>query len=322
MLTLFQIDQNRLTSAVITEEPRSLPYNTLWLDLFHPTKEEERLIEKWLSVEVPTREEMQEIEVSSRLYVEKGALVMNLPILDKSSAQVPESTTVTFVLAGNRLVTLRYADPKPLSQFVERISRQPTMFNSGEQILMGLLEQIADRLADILEGATANLETLSHKILQTGAPSNNGMDFKEILRDIGHVGDIATKAKDSLLNLNRLVLFLTNQSEIKKDSKTRLDTLRRDVASIDEHATFLSEKVSFTLDATLGLINIEQNNIIKIFSIAAAGFLPPMLIASIYGMNFHAMPELSWQHGYPFALFLMILSAALPYLYFKRKKWV
>lgn len=322
MLTLYLTDQGHLTQKVITEELKFLPPSALWLDLFHPTKEEERTIEKLFGINVPTREEMHEIEASSRLYIEKGAAFMTVPVLDKSTTQMPESTAITFILANNRLVTLRYADPLPFSLFVERMSRQSSMISSGEQILMGLLDQIADRLADILEGATANLENLSHGVFHSNGAAGNGIDFKDVLRHIGHVGDLASKAKDSLLNLNRLVLFLTAQPDIKKDSKAKLDTLRRDVASIDEHTTFLSAKVSFTLDATLGLINIEQNNIIKIFSIAAAGFLPPMLIASIYGMNFHVMPELSWAAGYPFALTLMILSAAIPYLYFRRKKWL
>ncbi len=308
--------------TVPTEELRSLPYNTVWLDLLHPTKDEERAIERLLSIEVPTREEMQEIEVSSRLYVERGAAVMTMPILSKSGAAFPETTAVTFILAGNRLVTLRYADPAPFGYFIDRISRVPSLAGSGEQILMGLLEQVADRLADILEGATAMVEKISQEIFHANGEAAESSDFKAVLRSIGHVGDLATKAKDSLLSLSRLVLFLAAQPDIKKDTKNQLDILRRDANSIDEHATFLSAKVGFLLDATLGMINLEQNNIIKIFSIAAAGFLPPMLIASVYGMNFHFMPELSWTHGYPFAIGLMLLSAVVPYLYFKKKKWL
>ncbi len=322
MLTLFHMDQGRLVRTVPQNDVMSLPYNTVWLDLFHPTKEEERVIERLLSIEVPTREEMQEIEASSRLYVDKRAVVMTMPVLSKSSAMMPESSAVTFILVSNRLVTLRYDDPAPFNSFVERLSRHPELGRSGEQALIGLLEQIADRLADIIESATALIEILSHQIFHADSESGDSPNFREMLRKIGHVGDLSTKAKDSLLNLSRLALFLSGQTDLKKETRNHLETLRRDAGSIDEHATYLSERVSFLLDATLGMISLEQNNIIKIFSIVAAGFLPPMLIASIYGMNFHVMPELSWKMGYPLAIVMMILSAVVPYLYFKKKKWL
>ncbi len=183
---------------------------------------------------------------------------------------------------------------------------------------MGLLEQIVDRLADIMEACVADLETISRQVFG----ENGSRDHKEVLRRVGRVGDLATKAKDSLLSLNRMVLFLTSQTRVGKETRTRLKTLSRDVQSITEHATYVASKVTFLLDATLGLINLEQNNIIKIFSVAAVAFLPPTLIASIYGMNFSVLPELEWPFGYPLALGLMVLSAVLPFLYFKRKGWL
>jgi magnesium transporter len=183
---------------------------------------------------------------------------------------------------------------------------------------MNLLEQIVDRLADIMEACVAELETISREIFG----EDGGRDHKEVLRRIGRVGDLSTKAKDSLLSLNRMVLFLTAQARVGKETRTRLKTLSRDVVSITEHATFVASKVTFLLDATLGLINIEQNNIIKIFSVAAVAFLPPTLIASIYGMNFQILPELGWEYGYPMALGLMVLSAVLPFWYFKHRGWL
>ncbi|MDD5586023.1 MAG: magnesium transporter CorA family protein [Alphaproteobacteria bacterium] len=322
MLTLYHFDQGKLVQTVAGDALSVLPYNTVWLDLLHPTREEEQIVERLLSIAVPTREEMQEIEVSSRLYVDKAGVVMTLPILNKSATDEPESSAVTFILTANRLVTLRYADPAPFGLFVQQIERQPALAATGEQAIMGLLEQVADRLADILESATAGLEKLSREIFRNNGAADGKVDFRDALRRIGVVGDLATKAKDSLLNLNRLTLFLLAQPEIKRDTKIRVETLRRDAHSIDEHATFLSEKVGFILDATLGLINIEQNNIIKIFSVAAVTFLPPTLIASIYGMNFEAMPELKWNLGYPLAVALMVLSAIVPFWYFRRKKWL
>ena len=245
-----------------------------------------------------------------------------MPILINSATTSPESSAVTFILTNGRLVTVRYEDPAPFSAFIQNIHREPPAQASGEHILLGLLEQIASRLADILERATADLEKLSHDIFcSNGAPCGK-VDFKSILGNVGTVGDLSTKAKDSLLNLIRLLPFLAAQTRGKRDIENRIGTLIADAVSIDQHATFLSAKAGFLLDATLGMVNIEQNNIIKIFSIAAVVFLPPTLIASIYGMNFRFMPELGWIAGYPLALTLMAISAMLPLWFFHRKRWL
>ncbi|NTU76405.1 MAG: magnesium transporter CorA family protein [Alphaproteobacteria bacterium] len=322
MLTLYHLDQGTLLQSVAEGPLHSWPEKTVWIDLFKPTKEDERAVEQLLGVEVPTREEMQEIEASSRVYVEDKALVMTLPVLNKSASDEPELAVVTFLLADDRLVTLRYADPAPFNLFIQRINRQPSLASSGDLVLLGLLEQIADRLADILETAIADLEGLSREIFAANHQASGSTNFKDVLRRIGYAADLTTKAKDSLLNLNRMLPFFAAKTEDKKELKVRIKTLLRDAASIDEQATFLSAKISFLLDATLGMINIEQNNIIKIFSVAAVAFLPPTLIASVYGMNFEVLPELKWGFGYPLALMLMFLSAALPFCYFKRKKWL
>lgn len=323
MLTLYHHEQGALLKTVVTDTPpEAMPKDAVWIDLYYPTREEELIAERLLDVEMPTRDEMQEIEASSRLYIEDDAVVMIMPVLNKTTTDEPESKAITFMLVHNHLVTLRYTDPAPFIMFTNRITRQPALAASGEQIVMGLLEQIADSLADILESGAANLEALSHNVFRFRGDSPIPIDFKEVLRRIGYVADIATKAKDSLLNLNRLALFLTSQVDLKKDGRNRIKTLMQDANSIDEHATYLSAKANFLLDATLGMINIEQNNIIKIFSVASVAFLPPTLVASIYGMNFELMPELKWDHGYIFALVLMLLSAVLPFLYFRKKKWM
>lgn len=323
MLTLYHLEEGAVRQTTITDEPpERMPGHVLWVDLFYPTKEEESITERLLDIEMPTRDEMQEIESSSRLYVDENAVVMIMPVLNKTATDEPESKAITFMLVGGRLVTLRYTDPVPFTMFTNRLMRFPSLGGSGEQIIMGLLEQIADCLADILESGAANLDALSHGVFRNKEDTNISVDFKDVLRRVGYVADIATKAKDSLLNLNRLALFLLAHVDLKKDGKNRIKTLMQDASSIDEHASFLSGKASFLLDATLGMINIEQNNIIKIFSVAAVAFLPPTLIASIYGMNFQAMPELQFDYGYPLALILMITSAIMPFWYFKRKKWL
>jgi len=323
MITLFHLEQGRISRSVASQPPEILPQGVVWIDLVCPDHEEERAVERLLDIEVPTRDEMQEIETSSRLYVEGDALVMTMSVLNKASSDEPEAASITFILVKNKLLTVRYVDPVPFGLFIQRINKQAFLASSGEQALLGLLEQVAATLADILETSTADLEGLSNTIFSSSEKQGAGpTDYKAAIQRIGHVGDIATKAKGSLMNLTRLLLFLAAQSDINKEAKERMKTLMQDANSIDEHARFLSAKVSFLLDATLGLINLEQNNIIKIFSVAAVAFLPPTLIASIYGMNFKFLPELSWHYGYPFALLMMVLSAVLPFWYFRVKKWL
>jgi magnesium transporter len=293
----------------------------VWIDLFEPTASELRAIEARFGIEVPTREEMQEIELSSRLYDENGALFMTVTVLNKAATDDPESIAVTFIMVKKTLITLRYADPIPFKTYTRRVKRTPGLASSADAVLLGLLEQIVDRLADIMEISVADLEKISNAVFSKEG-NGSDQDHHENLRRIGRAGNLASKAKDSLLNLNRMALFLNTQARFKKDPKARLKTLSRDILSITEHANFVANKVTFLLDATLGMINLEQNNIIKIFSVAAAAFLPPTLIASIYGMNFQFMPELHWQFGYPLAIGLMILSAVGPLWYFKRKGWL
>ncbi len=321
MLTLFHFDQGILQQTPVEGRLEALPPQTVWVDIVGPTADDAAAMLRLLSVEIPTHEEMQEIEASSRLYEDGGALVMTMPVLTRAMTDEPEAAAVTFILAGDRLITVRYVDPLPFSMFVRRLARQPALVANGATALVGLLEQIADRLADVLESATADLEAISRDIFRK--ESVRGGDYlKDILQRIGRAGDLATKAKDSLLGLNRLMLFLGAQTGVRKEIKQRMKTVMRDANSIAEHATFLSTKVAFLLDATLGMINIEQNNVIKILTVASVAFLPPTLIASLYGMNFELMPELHWRWGYPMAVGLMLLSALVPFLYFRRKKWL
>ncbi len=321
MLTLFHFDQGILQQTPVEGALDALPEQTVWIDIVRPTRDDEQAMARLLSVEIPTHEEMQEIEASSRLYEDGGALVMTMPVLTRAMTDEPEAAAVTFILAGSRLITVRYVDPLPFSMFVRRLARQSALVSTGEVAMVGLLEQIADRLADVLESATADLEAISRDIFRKDEVKG-GNDLKEMLQRVGRAGDLATKAKDSLLGLNRMMLFLGSQSGIHKAVKQRMKTLMRDANSIAEHATFLSTKVAFLLDATLGMINIEQNNVIKVLTVASIAFLPPTLIGSLYGMNFEFMPELHWRYGYLMAVGLMLLSAVLPLLYFRRKKWL
>jgi len=323
MLTIYELKSGELKPQAgqpkITEQ-------VVWIDLLNPTPAEEAKVEKALKIDVPTREEQQEIEVSSRLYQEDGAHFMTATLMYQPEQGEPRTTPVTFILAGQRLVTVRYTEPRAFSIYVTRCNRSETDLRSGSAVLIGLLETIIDRLADFIERIQAEVEGLSHSIFEIkGGGASRQRRFDVLLRAIGREGEIASKARESAHSLGRLLTFLVNAATGRKEDKplqARIRTAARDVISLTDHATFLSGKIIFLLHATLGMINIQQNDIIKIFSVAAVVFLPPTLLASIYGMNFHNMPELDWMFGYPLALILMVLAAVLPYIYFKRKGWL
>lgn len=298
----------------------------VWIDLLNPTDAEEDDIEKRLGVNIPTKDEMEEIEISSRLYTENDASFMTAILPSQADGDDPQMAPVSFVLAGNRLITVRYHEPRAFQTFPNRAERASMGCGTGEGVLVALLEAIVDRLADILERAGREIDGISRNIFQhKGANPSKSRDFQKVLESIGRKGDLISNIRDSLVTLERLVGFLGQGAMQRKSDKAlreRIKTLSRDVRSLADHDSFLSQKITFLLDATLGMINIEQNAIIKIFSVAAVVFLPPTLIASIYGMNFDYMPELKWLLGYPFALCLMVLSAILPYLFFKRRGWL
>src|SRR5215470_12452081 len=261
MFSVFVPSDFSLRKAVAVDLA-ALPESAVWIDLVKPTPEEDKAVERLAGIAVPTREDMQEIEISSRLYIENGARYMTATLMCHSDTDMPRTTAVTFILAGHRLVTVRYGHAKQYSQ---------------------------------------------------------------ILIEIGRKGDLTSKVRESLVSIGRVVTFLSAVMEgVKwsKDMREQLKTMQRDVGSLTDHASYLSNKITFVLDAMLGVVNLEQNNIIKLFSVMAVVLMPPTLIASIYGMNFKDMPELEWVHGYPMALVAMVAAAVVPYWIFKLKKWL
>ncbi len=301
----------------------------VWIDIDSPAPGEEEGAEKLLGISLPTREEMGKLEVSSRLYQEDGAEFMTLTAVIRIGVEEPETTPLTFVLKGNTLVTLRYGEPTAFANYLARALRPNSGHcASGEQIMMGLIEALCDRLADVLEKTGHDIDHVSHAVFRRkpGRNLSNAQDLQAVIVKIGRHGDLFNKVRESLVSINRVLTYHSalesKGSAESKDARIRSKVLSRDVGALTDQATFLSGKVNFLLDATLGLINLQQNQIIKIFSVAAVVFLPPALVASIYGMNFLHMPELKWELGYLWALALMVGSAALPYYFFKRKGWL
>ncbi len=309
-----------------TVEPgQPAPEGAVWFDLVSPTTIEEKTLEQALGIAIPTREEMQEIEISSRLYRENGARYMTASLLCRSDTPNPIISPVTFILSAGRLLTVRYEEPRPFTIIAHKLSRMCPVGIKGEMILMQLLDAIIDRAADILEKISAEVDRVARDIFEPNGASPSRTPYKTVLISIGRQGDLTSKARESLVSIGRLVLFLANEAEDlrwAKDERAQLKTMQRDVQSLSDHATYLSNKITFLLDAMLGVVGLQQNNIIKIFSVVAVVLMPPTLVASIYGMNFRHMPELDWTLGYPIALGLMVLAAVLPYMFFKWKRWL
>lgn len=307
----------------------------VWIDLVAPTVEEEAHIEAMLSLSVPTREDLKDIEPSSRLFTEKGDVFMTASVVWKSETDFPELTDIAFILSKNRLITVRYGEPRAFKLFAAAFQRGPaTLCSTGEPahhhgvngaILMArLLETIADRTAEILEKEAARIDALSVQVFAGKSRRRPPHYLEDRLIDVANHHRLVSKVRESLSTLARLSTFLQSvpQMQAAEDARLLCSNVARDIQSLSEHVAFIAGNITFLLDASLGLINVEQNAIIKIFSIASVVFLPPTLVASIYGMNFDFMPETHWAAGYPYSLGAMLVSAIVPYLFFRWKGWL
>ena len=322
MLTIYELGAAGLA-------PRAVPDtcdSAIWIDLINPSKDDEKTVERMVGLEVPTREEMAEIEVSSRLYSENGAHYMTANILYAVDSPEPQGTAVTFILTEKRLITVRYAEPRAFRLFLSRASKGDMSCDTPVAIMLGLIEAIIDREADLIERLQTETEKIAQNIFDMkGGSRTHAARFDIMLRQIGRVGEITARARESLLSLGRVVTYLSQVVVLRQDAEAirqRLRTEEKDVQSLTDHVQYLNMRINFMLDASLGMVTIEQNQIIKLFSVAAVMLMPPTLIASIYGMNFKHIPELDWQWGYPMALTAMVLSAVLPYLFFRARGWL
>lgn len=303
----------------------AIPGESIWIDLLEPTPSEEKQVESFLSIDVPTRDEMREIESSNRLYEEDGALYMTATVVTKLDSDLPESTQITFILSSHKLVTNRYVDPLPFRRFIAYAERHPASCNSPPAVLAGLVEAIINRVADVIERVATDLDAASVDVFSASRRKRGAMrDFRRVLERLGQNGELISKARESLVSLSRLLTFVQQSTSVpmSQEVRARFRTLTRDVMAMSDHASFLGSKVSFILDATLGLINIDQNNILKIFSVVTVFLLPPSVIGAAYGMNFQHIPGATEPWGFWAALGLMLASAIGPFLWFKRKGWL
>jgi magnesium transporter len=325
MIQAYRSKGDRLVLMDLTREHLR---DALWIDLDTPTPAEEDAVEAALGIDIPTREDMQEIEISSRIYRENGVLYLTAQIVATLEARATEIGPVTFVVCTDRLVTVHYHHPGSLKHFADWAARHDTALGSGVDAAVGLLDSAVDRLADILEGEARKLDHLSNAIFAAHRPAGKGETLAVVLQRIGRAEDLNGKVSESLGTIQRMVGYLSVNGEhpdlqlVAEHERPAVRSLAQDVRSLREVTATHSDKIRFLLDATLGVINIRQSDVIKIFSVVAFVFLPPTLIASIYGMNFEVMPELTWPWGYPMALGMMVVSALVPYLFFRWKKWL
>ena len=321
-MIIFHCLENGALVRRVAENLQTLPDNMLWADLLSPDSQEERFIESSLGLDIPTREELAEIEDSSRFYDEDGAIFMTTTVVMGIADRRPENAQVTFVLTKRCLVTVRYTELSAFRQFETKSSRQPSTYSSSHQIFLALADAVVDRIADVLESVQVELQALSRCIFDVRKEQRT--DLQQIIQQLGQHRSLLSQLGESLFSSTRLLAFYRLHANEPRQgaAKGLLKALERDVRSLGEHQARLLGDIAFLLDATLGLINIEQNAIIKVFSIAAVLFLPPTLVGTVYGMNFESMPELSWSFGYPMALGMMVISAIIPYAWFKFRDWL
>jgi magnesium transporter len=316
MLTVYGLAADRSLKGRVVHEAADLDAAVLWVDLQNPSDQERRWVAEIYAQDLPTPESIVEIEASSRFFEAGGCLHLRSYFLQEEPDN-PRNLTVAFILDGERLITIRDQNMITFDTFQERAARSPNLVTDPTAIFLRLFETKVDRLADLLEALHAELESLGDQILRT-----DKRDLEDIMARLARAQNINDKTRLTLRDKQRSLSFLQRAKQCPVEATSLVHEILDDIESLNAHSTFLFEKMEFLMDATLGLINIEQNKIIKIFSIAAVVFLPPTLVASIYGMNFQRMPELSWVYGYPLSLLSMVFAGAGVYWYFKRKGWL
>ena len=327
MITIYVHKDGRLTATQVNAADLDLAeLQPVWIDMEHPSEEDIQSVAKRFDIELPSAADMREIETSSRLYNDGDAHVMTAGIVYRIESQVPLSAEITFVLLPHVLITLRFATPRAFALFASQASDGDIVCDSPEAVTIGLIEAIVERQADLIERLQDETEAISKQIFETeDKQQTRTKHHATSLKEIGRKSVILSRTRESLVSLGRLLTYfrnITQASNVPETIRQRIKTTHNDVQSIAAHIDHLTSRLTFMMDATIGLVGIEQNQIIKLFSVVAVMLMPPTLIASVYGMNFIHMPELAYTWAYPSVLAAMIISAVLPFLYFKHRGWL
>ena len=330
MIRIYTHSEKGISRTVGLDEPVSREDGIFWIDLLTPDAEELAFAEKMCALEMPTKDEMREIEATSRLYCEDGARFMTTTVLSRVETDDPIISEITFILKDRTLITIRHTDSYSFRVFSHTLLRMQE--TNRDLVFIGLLETLVDRQADVLERFGTVLDALSKKVFGTHHMRRKEKredpdtdDLRDALEELGRVGDLITRQRDALVNLLRMITFAGNEGSCLSAHESLYVPLRpvsRDVNSLAEYASFLSNKINFMLDAVLGLINIEQNDIVKVFTITSIVFLPPTLVASVFGMNYKYIPGLDTEWGFWLSLVLMVIAAVLPLVIFKIKRYI
>ncbi|MGH6937344.1 MAG: magnesium transporter CorA family protein [Methylocella sp.] len=310
-------------------DAESIPSGVSWIDAVRPDPREIAFLERALGTEVPTLEALSEIESSSRLRNEKDWLHLSLPMIHRKDGFMPSLTPLGFILSKDVLLTIRFEHMKAFDDVPEILSRCPAQAG-GPGALVAILEVIVDHAADLLEGVGGDLDCLSEEIFSTNAanvrrhkPRKDGEQLRLVLRKVGRNGDLTSKIEDLLLGMARMVPYVAANAApyLEAGIRAKLKSLQRDIASLTDYERSLTDKSQFLLDATLGLTNINQNDVFRILTVVSVIGIPPTFVASMYGMNFKNIPEYDWSYGYQFGLLLIALSAIIPIIWFKLRGW-
>ncbi|MGE5116636.1 MAG: magnesium/cobalt transporter CorA [Betaproteobacteria bacterium] len=319
MLNVFTLANGRLIQAEIDSAQALAHVNPVWVDLESPTPEEKGWISERFGLALPDNIVEENLEESARFYEEdNGELHIRTDFLI-DDPQAPRNVRVAFILHGKVLFSVHREDLPVFRLLRLRARRIPALIEDAKDVLLKLYDADAEYSADVLEGIYDNLEAVSARVLKKALADP---DAAEVLAAIAREEDLNGRIRRNVMDTRRAVSFMMRSRMLNAEQFEESRQILRDIDSLDSHTAFLFDKINFLMDATVGFININQNRIIKIFSVASVALLPPTLIASIYGMNFHSIPELQWDWGYPFALALMIVSVVTPFWYFRRKGWL
>ena len=328
MLTL-RASGSRGTAPVDLRAPQ-LSADVNWIDAVDPTDAETAWLRQVLGTEIPTNERLAEIENSSRVSSDVHALYLSMPAVYRDDEGAPCITSVGFVLKRDVLLTLRFAPLRAIVTLHDHLDGDGVLLSAGLGAFITVFEAIVDHVADVLEHVGGDLGAVSHDIFgaatadrhKQGARSD-ATALRGVLRRVGQDGDLTGRISESLLGMARILPYVasTRVIEISPDARLRLESLKQDVASLNDYETRLTDKTQFLLDAILGFTNIDQNNVFRVLTVVSVIGIPPTFLASLYGMNFKNIPEYDWAYGYPYALTLMAASALLPALWFKWKRW-
>jgi magnesium transporter len=295
--------------------------DALWIDLYRPQPEQVAQVTA-LGIEVPTLEDMEEIEISNRLYREGEVDYLTVVLPGQSAAKEQITGPVTFILSATRLVTVRHHAPRPFETYPTRADKVGLGCGDADRLFLSLIEEIIGRLADLLEGTGKSLDATTRRVY---GEDMREAQFRDVLKGLGQDNEAIGRVRLALLTIERAISYFGQTVPQRLRSEGLLPSVKglmRDITALEVHADYLAGRVAMTTDATLGMINLGQAQTTKIVSVVAVVFLPPTMVATVYGMNFDVMPELSWAFGYPMALGVMLASAVGAWAYFKWRNWL